>query len=385
MALFQRPCLLVMGASLIAACGAVEPPPPCSIARGNQFITGFMSHATAINNLGQVVGYSDDANLERQAFLWYDGVMQDLSATSDFDQATAINDRGVVIGKSTTPQGSVRAWVRMNGGPIDIESDNATAMRINERDQILVRKRDRGFLWTDGDLEDLGDLGGRITWPSDFNDSGQVVGTSFTSSGERRAFLWEDGAMQDLWNANNTMGDAINNRGQITGRRDRRAVFGGIGTFREVVEQQHERSYAYILNEAGQVAGDYTPGSGRQAYVWQDGVMRLIDNPPGTELRVNDMNRHGHVVGSILIYDASTDNEERTAFYWDGAEFYRLPDFGGTYTRDERDWDRAIAAAINDNGQIVGSAINVHGFQTAVLWEDGVIRDLGTLALPPCQ
>ena len=59
----------------------------------------------------------------------------------------------------------------------------------------------RAFLWTPEDgLVDIGTLGGERTEPQAVNDMGQVVGYSYISPGRctYHAFLWENGDMIDL-------------------------------------------------------------------------------------------------------------------------------------------------------------------------------------------
>ena len=66
---------------------------------------GTYSSAFAINERGQVVGDSttDPNSGETHAFLWQRGTMTNLGTLGgSFSQALAINERGQVMGKSTT-------------------------------------------------------------------------------------------------------------------------------------------------------------------------------------------------------------------------------------------------------------------------------------------
>ena len=47
-------------------------------------------------------------------------------------------------------------------------------------------------------LLDLGTLGGQNSFAFGINNLGQIVGTSELESGQSRAFLWENGEMMDL-------------------------------------------------------------------------------------------------------------------------------------------------------------------------------------------
>jgi probable HAF family extracellular repeat protein len=217
--------------------------------------------AAAVNNQGQVVGWAENTVhdptciapqvLQFEAVIWGPsaGQIQQLPPLSgDPDTAaTAINDKGQVVGISGTCDNAVGAYSAKhavlweNGTAINIGSLGGagwnTPIAINNRGQIagfsdlpgdvsdgLLTPNFHAFLWTkEGGMQDLGTLpGDSISEATGINDQGQIVGVSFPSS---HAFLWHHGLMTDL----NTLipsdsplylistGD-INDGGEITGQ-----------------------------------------------------------------------------------------------------------------------------------------------------------------------
>lgn len=217
--------------------------------------------AAAANNRGQIVGWAENdvqdptcappQVLQFRAVLWGPGRHQirelpplpgDTSGA-----ATAINDRGQVVGISGTCDQAVgrftaaHAVLWENGRVIDIgnlggDSWN-TAMAINQRGEVVgfaSRPGDdpddprlRAFLWTRRHgIRNLGTLPGDVSSEAHgINDRGQVVGVSCAADGSCRAFLWENGVMKDLntlvapgYPGVLTTAQDINDRGEITGR-----------------------------------------------------------------------------------------------------------------------------------------------------------------------
>ena len=121
------------------------------------------SKAYAINNLGQVVGYSapvQGPEAGRRGFLWDNGTMVDLGTLGgDHSEAYGINDLGQVVGRSSTPVGE-------NHG--------------------------HAFIWQDNSMRDLGTLGGWWSEAYGINNGGLVVGYARTIDNDADAFQWED-------------------------------------------------------------------------------------------------------------------------------------------------------------------------------------------------
>lgn len=189
------------------------------------------THATALNNLGQVTGFSvigTDAVSGIRPFLWTDGILTDLGTLGGtFAYGIDINDRGEVVGISADSSGGTRPFIWRNGVIRDLGAfplENVLAVRINNGGQVLgvtqpLEGFERPFLWKDGVVTLIGTLGGALTIVLDINDRGQVVGFSKTREGLNHAFVWHEGTMTDLGAGmlDQSAAVAINERGDIVG------------------------------------------------------------------------------------------------------------------------------------------------------------------------
>jgi probable HAF family extracellular repeat protein len=164
---------------------------------------GDLSYASAINEHGQVVGYSHTASGDWHAFLWTagGGIMDLGTLGGDYSLAAAINDRGEVVGQSRTASGDQRAFLwTAAGGMVDLGTlggrYGSFATAINAVGQVAghsytASDYQRAFLWTAGEgMVDLGTLGGAQSHAYAVNALGQVVGLSHTASGQWHATLW---------------------------------------------------------------------------------------------------------------------------------------------------------------------------------------------------
>ena len=79
------------------------------------------------------------------------------------------------------------------------------------------------FLWKDGEMVDLGNLGGTMSFAQCANNQGEVIGTS-TLAGDvlNHAFFWRDGVMTDLGTLGGDNSEAIwiNGAGDVAGSAD---------------------------------------------------------------------------------------------------------------------------------------------------------------------
>jgi probable HAF family extracellular repeat protein len=237
----------------------VRPPagPPQDIGS----LGGSTVEAYDINASGQVVGVSeasDGGSLEDRAFVWQSGTgMQPVPAPSWGTpiRALGINDAGQIAGTAIHNVSGTHAFVTIGGVAKDLGTLGGTvsfATEVNDVGEVVgysyvfsnnIPEPARAFYWKDtngngesdpGEMRDLGTLGGRNSYAQDINDSGLVVGRSETSEGSTatRAFIWRD----------------VNSNGQSDAgeMQDLNSVVPGTGwTFQE----------AHAINDRGQIAG----------------------------------------------------------------------------------------------------------------------------------
>lgn len=99
-----------------------------------------------INEVGQVVGWSQTASGDYHAFLWQDGVMTDLvDIAGNFSSAVAINDHGEILVKFSDMRGQGNLLITANGS-IDLgnfASSYAVANDLNNRSEVAGWLLDR--------------------------------------------------------------------------------------------------------------------------------------------------------------------------------------------------------------------------------------------------
>lgn len=223
------------------------------------FPGGFNSYATAVNNRGEIVGWAENGvqdptcdtalqTLQFRAVIWEpDGTMRELPPLpgDSTSAATAINDLGQVVGISGAcgiAVGGVSAahsvlW--QNGVPTEIPNLGGhswnTPAAINNLGTVVGFSLPAGqdgtrnfeaFLWTQaGGLQRLGKLPGDIRSEAlGVNEKNQVVGLSRGGPFLFRAFIWQNGVISDL-NSMTVAGSQfllfandINDSGEITGQ-----------------------------------------------------------------------------------------------------------------------------------------------------------------------
>ncbi|WP_374565338.1 DUF3466 family protein [Ideonella sp.] len=169
------------------------------------------SQAWAINGKGAVVGYSDTANHDYQAFVWRDGTMTKLPTLGGTrSSAHGINDAGDVVGFSSLANGTSHAFLYRDGQIRDLgllrSGDTSTAYAINNLGQVVgdgntgqTKPRRVAFLYdSQGGLRELPLLKGWHEMTAhDINDAGWVVGSAI-AAGHQSGYVFDGQATFDL-------------------------------------------------------------------------------------------------------------------------------------------------------------------------------------------
>jgi probable HAF family extracellular repeat protein len=263
--------------------------------------------------------------------------MQDLGIASVFpnSQASGINNAGQVVGGlSGSPLENVGKCAflysagQMQALPIGAENQpQNAACAINDAGQI-VGQDDAGnaFIYYNGTMQELGNLGGTGSTALGINNSGQVVGSANTVGGNTHAFLYSGGVMQDL------------------------GTLGG------------SDSSALAINNAGLIVGNAVGASLLpHAFLYSGGLMQDLGNLIGHQYlsSAQGINNEGQVVG----YWAFDPINPYHAFLYSGGTVTDL----NTVIDSSSGWTLQDATGINDQGQIVGYGLNSSGQQDAFL------------------
>lgn len=184
---------------------------------------GTFSSLISLNDNGAVVGYSQTGEAHplyegreiRHAFMWQADVgMVDLGTLGGYESsAEDVNDSGVVVGSAETEdfleyyglQPVTHAFLHQNGQMQDLGTlgghlsganainnlGHVVGVSGTSLDDILAFSV---FLWRGGVMHDLNqripqDSGWSLGWVTDINDAGQIVGSGVNPEGQGHAFL----------------------------------------------------------------------------------------------------------------------------------------------------------------------------------------------------
>jgi len=325
---------------------------------------GYSAVPIAVNDFGVAVGFSQNGLIdpltgtpELKATLWKGARVVDLGTLGgNGASANAINDRGQIFGGA------------LNDIP---DTDSAFPFFIPGATQA------HAVLWEHGRIKDLGTLGGADSVVYQANEAGQAMGISFTDGTRHdttglpttHPFLWENGNMHDVGSLGGSYseGYGLNRRGDVVGFsnmkgdtvehpfRWRGGVLIDLGTL------GGDNGEAWAVNDLGHIAGwaDLPGSHAHHAVLWRDHQMIDLGTPHGNACSKGEtINRFDQVVG-----DSGECGVGGDPFLWDSGQVFALRDLilPGS--------DRVVydAFQINDRGEIVSFCATPEGNQHVCL------------------
>jgi probable HAF family extracellular repeat protein/uncharacterized repeat protein (TIGR03803 family) len=195
----------------------------------------------------------------------------------------------------------------------------------------------RASLYESFQVTDLGSLGGNVSAAFAINDSGQVVGWSYTASNAKHAFLWAP-----------TGGGTMTDLGVLPGGAE---------------------SGAYGINASGQIAGySYTSNNGPNGFLYSSGTMTDIGTQGGNG---NLSTAYAVDASGTVAGEAQNISQDFRAVTFAGSTLTSLGELtGGSYSE---------AHGINSSGVVVGKADTATGDTHAVMSSGESLTDLGVL------
>jgi probable HAF family extracellular repeat protein len=230
----------------------------------------------------------------------------------------------------------------------------------------------RPFFWQNGSMSALPTLGGNNGQASAINNHGQVAGfaengrvdpTCPSTMADNRidlGVLWENGkarALPPLGNDPDSEAVDINSQGDAVGYS---GTCGGFANHAVLWEYDNPiplpdlgfsgSNEAYGINDQGQIVGTVSNGKFFYAALWQDQTLTVLKFLPGDILALGEaINNHGQVVGSAL----DSKFEWSHALLWENGKTINL----NTLFPASSNLYATMANQINDKGQISGMAV----------------------------
>jgi probable HAF family extracellular repeat protein len=369
-------------------------------------------NAANINNEGIAAGAADTATLNPNfPNFGLNGINGPDGSLDPFVHHAFLARNGVLTDLGTLPgayNSSSPTWVTENGWVSGVSLNGSI-------DPVTGWIVQHAVVWKDGEIIDLGTVGGFESGTSQVNSKGQVTGFStndvpdpfsllyllinggFTNGTQTRAFRWDSAnGMHDLGTLGgpDAEGFAINERGQILGASDTNSTLNPVtqnftvepflwenGTMTGLGTLGGTFGFPSGLNNRGEVNGtsNLAGDTCTHVFLWSaPGPMRDLGSPLGgcVQGEVAGITDTGEFVGQ-----GTTAGEQKFhAFIWKNGTF---TDLGSLPDLD----DTCVGAfgGPNSRGQVVGQAIEnlCHGPRAhAFIWQDGRMTDLNVFVPP---
>jgi probable HAF family extracellular repeat protein len=286
---------------------------------------GSDSTAYGINNAGQIVGWSEDANGVQTATLWNGTMATALGflagyTPSEFAYAVGINNAGQIVGVTSPYGGGTPTTATVWNGTTPTALSGSGAFAINA----------------------AGKIGGySATVEGGFSEAIEWIGTTAT------VLISGVGCYCEV--------TALNNVGQILVASDGGPVLfnGTTPTFLNSLGAEGG-AYPSGMNDAGQIVGSgyFFETNMDQAVLWNDTTPTILGTLGGVNTAANAINNLGQIVGYSTYADSSNDTANATI--WKGTTPIDL----NTLATLPQGFQLNEAIAINDSGQIVGYGTN---------------------------
>jgi probable HAF family extracellular repeat protein len=289
---------------------------------------------------------------------------------SDYVSSVSMNAGGDVVAATPTASGNAHAALFHNGQVIDLGTLgglSSEAISINKSGLIVGNSQIasgyvHAFLYSNNVMTDLGTLGGPNSYAIAINDSGQIVGNSDLADGTSHAFLYAAGVMTDLGAVSAV---SINASGQILVSDSSFASLYSNGTMQPLPFPQcyvnGPQCAVYAMNDSAEIVGEAWAWNGSML-VSDDAIMISGSQAKDIAFGVLPMgfstaiaiNRSGHILGKGWTNCDSTFCDQEYTFLDQAVLFYAFS------TPDSSGWFSLLGGAINDAGQIAGIGNNAN-------------------------
>jgi len=354
------------------------------------------SAATAINDQGEIVGESTGADGVPHAFYYRNGLLRSLDSKPS--RAVAINEAGQIAGSRLTYSTVIFTNIILPPTPITnifphpitnisiypINPIIFTNVPIQIPTNIIVANPLTNILIEPASLTVNAE---RVAFPT----NGQIVTNLVIDS---QPVLFRPGLPANLF-------EGVNNAGYASGINNQGEIVGGVTLFNSITQNAFVYKNGLTMDLPG-LSGDYLPAaamainnhgdivgfggvSPEHPFFYRHGLMQDLGTLGGTMGEANAINDLGEIVGS----STTTSNAEMHAFLYRQG---RMIDLGGlpdaqysTSTNPNAFYPPKLissASAINNWGQIVGSATAANGASHAFLYHDGMMIDLNKWVRP---